>query len=81
VPVRVDLGVDVGASRLAPLQAFSSQSGGGAAVRMKSRTLMMTTAGSPRRSTMNRSLFLVARSMIYPNWVRAIWASMRVPMN
>ncbi len=53
--------------RLAPLQAFSSQSGGGAAVRMKSCTLMITTAGSPRRSTMKRSLFLVARSMICPN--------------
>jgi hypothetical protein len=41
---------------------------------------LMTTAGSPRRSTMKRSLFLVARSMICPNWVRAIWASMRRSM-
>ena len=31
--------------RLAPLQAFCSQSGGGAAVRTKSCTLMMTTGG------------------------------------
>jgi hypothetical protein len=56
------------------------ESGGGATVRMKSCTLMMPTAGSPRRSTMNRSLFSVARSMIWPNWVRAIWASMRRSM-
>jgi hypothetical protein len=43
---------------LAPDQAFCSQSGGGA-VRMKSRTLMIATAGSPQRSTMKRSLFLL----------------------
>jgi hypothetical protein len=35
--------------RLAPAHAFVSQSGSGAAVRMKSCTLMMTTTGSPRR--------------------------------
>jgi hypothetical protein len=38
-----------GPRRLAPAHAFVSQSGSGAAVRMKSCTLMMTTAGSPRR--------------------------------
>jgi hypothetical protein len=38
---------------------FSSQSGGGAAVRIKSCTLMMTTAGAPRRLTMKRSLFFM----------------------
>src|SRR5271166_1473649 len=58
--------------RLAPVQAFCNQSGGGAAVRIKSCTLMITTAGSPRRSTTKRSLFRVVRSMICPNWVRAI---------
>jgi hypothetical protein len=62
---------------LAPFQAFSSQSGGGAAVRIKSRTLMITTAGSPRRSTTKRSLFSIARSIIWPNCVRARWASTR----
>jgi hypothetical protein len=83
LPSRIAASISVGVSLssprcFAPVEAFSSQSGGGAAVRIKSCTLMMTTAGSPRRSTMKRSLFLVARSMIRPNWVRAIWASHNV---
>ena len=44
--------------RLALRQAFSSQYGGGAAMRMKFRTLMITTADLPRRSTTKRSLCL-----------------------
>ena len=47
ISASISAGVKVSSPRrLAPLQAFSSQSGGGAAVRMKSCTLMMTTAGS-----------------------------------
>jgi hypothetical protein len=45
--------------------------------KVKSCTLRMTTAGSPRRSATKRSLFSTARSMIWPNWVRARWASTR----
>src|SRR5580658_5925807 len=57
--------------RFALAQDFSSHFGGGAMVLMKSLTLMMTTAGSPRRSTIKRSLFSMARVIICPNCVRA----------
>jgi hypothetical protein len=57
-PVRADLGVDSGRRQGAEPAAFGSgprfcsQSGGGAATRMNSRTLMIVDGDSPRRSTM-----------------------------
>ncbi len=65
--------------RLAPLRAFCSQSGGGAAVRADEIVhAHVDDGGSPRRSTMKRSLFMLASFMICPNWVRAMWASIRL---
>src|SRR5208283_3484469 len=42
---------------------------------------MMMTLGSPRRPTIKRSSFCVARFMIWPNWVRAVRAETTLVMD
>ena len=83
VPVRSDLGVDVGARQAVEPALLGTAPGFLQPVgRRRSRAdkILHAQDGDSRLAAPvddEAPLFLVERSMICPNWVRAMWASMR----